>query len=40
MMGKTKHLLKPENADVLKHVEEETELRWRRLKARHASELL
>ena len=40
MMGKTKHLLKPENADVLKRVEEETELRWRRLKARHASELL
>lgn len=40
MMGKTKHLLKPENADVLHHLEEEIERRWQRLKAMHEHPLL
>jgi pyruvate ferredoxin oxidoreductase alpha subunit len=40
MMGKTKHLLKPENAPVLAELERETERRWRRLKAMHEHPLL
>jgi pyruvate ferredoxin oxidoreductase alpha subunit len=40
MMGKTKHLLKPENAECLREIEEEVERRWVRLKARHAHPLL
>ncbi len=34
-MGKTRHLLAPEAAGVVAAIEAETELRWRRLKARH-----
>ena len=40
MMGKTKHLLKPENAEVLAELERETERRWRRLRAMHEHPLL
>lgn len=40
MMGKTKHLLKPENAPILAELENETERRWRRLKAMHEHPLL
>lgn len=40
MMGKTKHLLKPENAAILAELENETERRWRRLKAMHEHPLL
>ena len=40
MMGKTKHLLKPEYADVLRASEQEVERRWRRLKAMHENPLL
>ncbi len=40
MMGKTKHLLKPENAPILAELERETERRWRRLKAMHEHPLL
>lgn len=35
MMGKTKHLLKEENQDLLREFEEEVERRWRVLKAKH-----
>ncbi len=35
MMGKSKHLLIPEHADVLHAFEEEVERRWKRLKAMH-----
>lgn len=34
-MGKTKHLLKEENRDLLLEFEQEVERRWRRLKAKH-----
>lgn len=34
-MEKTKHLLSPENAPALQSLQEETERRWRRLKAMH-----
>ena len=40
MMGKTRHLLRPENVDLLREFEEEVERRWRRLKARHENPLL
>ncbi|MBE3582572.1 MAG: pyruvate synthase [Limnochordaceae bacterium] len=40
MMGKTKHLLKPEYADELKAFSDEVERRWVRLKARHESPVL
>jgi pyruvate ferredoxin oxidoreductase alpha subunit len=40
MMGKTRHLLRPENAKLLHEFEEEVERRWRRLKARHEHPLL
>ncbi|MBI4284513.1 MAG: pyruvate synthase [Chloroflexi bacterium] len=40
MMGKSKHLLKPENAEVLLAFEKEVERRWRRLKAMHEHPLL
>ena len=41
MMGKTKHLCKPENtADALESIEAEVERRWQRLKAMHESPLL
>lgn len=39
-MGKTKHLLKEENADILKEFEREIEYRWQRLKARHENPYL
>ncbi len=39
-MGKTRHLLRPENADILRAIEEEVDRRWRRLKARHENPLL
>jgi pyruvate ferredoxin oxidoreductase alpha subunit len=40
MMGKTRHMLRPENAGLLHEFEEEVERRWRRLKARHEHPLL
>jgi len=40
MMGKSKHLLGPEYAGVLKAFEDEVERRWRRLKAMHEHPLL
>lgn len=40
MMGKTKHLLKPENSELLAEIEREVELRWTRLKAKHESPVL
>jgi len=40
MMGKTRHLLRPENAHVLAELEAEVERRWRRLKAMHEHPLL
>jgi len=36
MMGKTRHLLSPKNAEMLKEIEREVDRRWRRLKAMHA----
>ena len=39
-MGKTKHLLKEENKDMLKEFEQEVERRWLRLKARHENPYL
>jgi pyruvate ferredoxin oxidoreductase alpha subunit len=35
LMGKTRHLLKPENAESLQGIEAEAERRWRRIKAMH-----
>ncbi|HEX7055987.1 MAG TPA: thiamine pyrophosphate-dependent enzyme [Bacilli bacterium] len=35
MMGKTRHLLKPEYAETLREFEQEIERRWRKLKAKH-----
>ena len=40
MMGKSKHLLKPEYAPTLQAFEQEVERRWRRLKAMHEHPLL
>lgn len=40
LMGKTKHLLKPEFKDVVAEFEREVERRWRRLKAMHEHPLL
>lgn len=40
MMGKSKHLLKPENTDILRDFEQEVEWRWDRLKAMHENPLL
>jgi pyruvate ferredoxin oxidoreductase alpha subunit len=34
-MGKTRHLLKPENKEILEQFEAEVERRWRRLRAKH-----
>ncbi|MBT2683623.1 thiamine pyrophosphate-dependent enzyme [Bacillus sp. ISL-37] len=39
-MGKTKHLLKEENKDMLVEFEQEVEKRWQRLKAKHENEYL
>ena len=35
LMGKTRHLLKPENAESLQGIEAEADRRWRRIKAMH-----
>jgi len=40
MMGKSKHLLKPEYSETLQALEKEVERRWRRLKAMHENPLL
>lgn len=40
MMGKTRHLNKPEHAEILQGFQDEIERRWRRLKARHENEFL
>jgi pyruvate ferredoxin oxidoreductase alpha subunit len=40
MMGKSRHLLKPEYASTLQSFEQEVERRWRRLKAMHEHPLL
>ncbi len=40
LMGKTRHLLKPENAEILKNFEDEVETRWQRLKAKDQNPLL
>lgn len=40
MMGKTRHLFRPESADLLQEFEAEVERRWARLKARHEHPLL
>jgi pyruvate ferredoxin oxidoreductase alpha subunit len=40
LMGKTKHLTKPENAGVVEAFAQEVERRWRRLKALHENPLL
>ena len=39
-MGKTKHLCRPENAQLLESVEREVDRRWQRLKAKDESPLL
>lgn len=40
MMGKTRHLTRPENAHVVEEFEKEIERRWARLKAKHEHPLL
>jgi len=40
MMGRTRHLIKPEYADILHSMEAEVERRWQRLKAMHEHPLL
>ncbi len=40
LMGKTRHLLKPENVDLLNNFEAEVELRWQRLKEKDQNPLL
>jgi len=40
LMGKTRHLLKPENKDVLERLQKEVDRRWERLKAMHEHPLL
>jgi len=40
MMGKTRHLTKPEYAEALRSFEEEVERRWMRLKAKHENPYL
>jgi len=35
LMGKTRHLLKPANAAIVKGIQNEVDRRWRRLKAMH-----
>lgn len=40
MMGRTKHLAKPEYSDIVEDIQEEIDRRWERLKARHESPLL
>jgi pyruvate ferredoxin oxidoreductase alpha subunit len=40
MMGKTRHLTKPENAEILAEIEHEADRRWKRIKAMHEHPLL
>lgn len=40
MMGRTKHLAKPENADIVEEMQQEVDRRWDRLKARNDNPLL
>ena len=40
LMGKTKHLCKPENEALLASIEVEVERRWQRLKAKDENPLL
>jgi pyruvate ferredoxin oxidoreductase alpha subunit len=40
LMGKTRHLLAPENAPIVQGIQEETDRRWARLKAMHEHPLL
>jgi pyruvate ferredoxin oxidoreductase alpha subunit len=40
LMGKTKHLLAPKNASLIKELEKEVQRRWMRLKAMHEHPLL
>ena len=40
MMGRTRHLGKPEYAEVVDHIQKEIDKRWIRLKARAESEVL
>ena len=35
LMGKTRHLLKPQNAEAIRALQDEVDRRWRRLKAMH-----
>jgi len=39
-MGKTRHLLRPENSHLLQSIDAEVERRWQRLKAKHEHPLL
>ena len=39
-MGKTKHMLKEENKEMLEEFETEIERRWNQLKAKHESPFL
>jgi len=40
MMGRTKHMVKPEYSDIVESIQEEINRRWERLKACHESPLL
>lgn len=40
MMGRTKHLAKPEYEDIVNSIQQEVDRRWERLKARHESPVL
>lgn len=40
LMGKTKHLMKPENKEVVERLQKEVDRRWERLKAMHEHPLL
>jgi len=40
LMGKTRHLLKPENARIIEGIQAETDRRWARIKAMHEHPLL
>jgi pyruvate ferredoxin oxidoreductase alpha subunit len=35
LMGKTRHLVQPGQADTLRNIQDEVDRRWRRLKAMH-----
>ncbi len=40
LMGKTRHLTKPENAEIVEGIQAETERRWQRLQAMHEHPIL